>query len=236
MATDLHPPREVTLDPPDSPPHRPYRRLATTLLITLVAAFSVLIAGGLAIFHNEAPRPQQVVDSSGVTMFTKSQLISGQAVYERSGLADYGTFLGNGSYLGPDYTAEALHVALGGMHRYYAQHLYGHSWDSLSKEQQGGIEGRVKQEVRVNRYNSGTDTLTLTPAQVAGLDAVRSYYHDQFVSGKAPQGLKNAPISQKTSDYLVDGDKVNQLAEYFFWGAWISTTNRPHSDTTYTNN
>lgn len=236
MATDLHPPREVTLDPPDSPPHRPYRRLATTLLITLVAAFSVLIAGGLAIFHNEAPRPQQVVDSSGVTMFTKSQLISGQAVYERSGLADYGTFLGNGSYLGPDYTAEALHIALGGMHRYYAQHLYGHSWDSLSKEQQGGIEGRVKQEVRVNRYNSGTDTLTLTPAQVAGLDAVRSYYHDQFVSGKAPQGLKNAPISQKTSDYLVDGDKVNQLAEYFFWGAWISTTNRPHSDTTYTNN
>ncbi|AFV90930.1 hypothetical protein PACID_31700 [Acidipropionibacterium acidipropionici ATCC 4875] len=55
MATDLHPPREVTLDPPDSPPHRLYRRLATTLLITLVAAFSVLIAGGLAIFHNEAP-------------------------------------------------------------------------------------------------------------------------------------------------------------------------------------
>lgn len=82
-----------------------YRRLTKVLVVTLVVAFSILIAGGLAIFKSEAPRPSKMVDENGSVLISKQSLLSGQAVYEKYGLADYGTYLGNGSYLGPDYTA-----------------------------------------------------------------------------------------------------------------------------------
>ncbi|WP_260238370.1 hypothetical protein [Limosilactobacillus fermentum] len=80
-----------------------YRRLSRTLIVTLVVVFSILIAGGLLIFKNEAPRPAKIVTEAGTTLVSKQQLISGQATYEKYQLADYGTYLGNGAYLGPDY-------------------------------------------------------------------------------------------------------------------------------------
>lgn len=63
-----------------------YRRLTKVLIGTLVTVFSILIAGGFLIFKNEAPRPTQIVSSTGDTLVTKAELISGQAVYENMGL------------------------------------------------------------------------------------------------------------------------------------------------------
>lgn len=77
-----------------------YRRLSRTLIVTLVVVFSILIAGGLLIFKNEAPRPAKIVTEAGTTLVSKQQLISGQATYEKYQLADYGTYLGNGGLLG----------------------------------------------------------------------------------------------------------------------------------------
>lgn len=142
-----------------------YRRLSRTLIVTLVVVFSILIAGGLLIFKNEAPRPAKIVTEAGTTLVSKQQLISGQATYEKYQLADYGTYLGNGAYLGPDYTAQALHVYLQGMYRYYAKTLYGKSFNKLTTLQQEGIKGKVKEEIRVNRYNAKDKELTLTKAQ-----------------------------------------------------------------------
>ena len=137
--------------------NHPYKRLRNVFFVVLVVAFSILMAGGLLIFKNEAPQPSQIVDQTGKTLVTKAQLISGQAVYERYGLGDYGSYLGDGAYLGPDYTAEALHEYIQGMYQYYAQKLYSKSWSGLSTIQQGGIKDQVITEIKVNRYNSKTD-------------------------------------------------------------------------------
>lgn len=64
-----------------------YRRLSRTLIVTLVVVFSILIAGGLLIFKNEAPRPAKIVTEAGTTLVSKQQLISGQATYEKYQLA-----------------------------------------------------------------------------------------------------------------------------------------------------
>lgn len=217
-------------------PINPYKRLSRVLIITLVTVFSILIAGGLLIFKNEAPRPSKITDQQGQTLVTKKSLLSGQAVFERYGLTDYGSYLGNGSYLGPDYTAEALHIYLQGMYHYYGQDLYQKDWSDLSSLQKDGIKGKVKKEIKVNRYSEKTDTLTLTDAQAAGLAHLQKYYRKEFVNNPRQAGLPENMINQDTGQYMAKGDKVDQLTNFIFWGAWLSSTNRPDRNFTYTNN
>ncbi|MFC6322689.1 nitric-oxide reductase large subunit [Companilactobacillus baiquanensis] len=213
-----------------------YKKLNKILLFVLVIAFSILIAGGLLIFKNEAPRPSRIVTSSGETVVTKAELVSGQAVFEKYGLTDYGTYLGNGTYFGPDYTAEALHIYLKGMDEYYANKEYDTDFKKLSTEQKSGIKGVVKKEIRTNRYNEKKDQLVLTTAQVAGLKYLTSYYRDVFKNNPDEAGLPENMIKNMTNDFMKSGNKVDQMTYFFFWGAWLSSTNRPDRSYSYTNN
>ncbi|UXU64625.1 cbb3-type cytochrome c oxidase subunit I [Staphylococcus agnetis] len=215
----------------------PYRTLSKVLISILVAVFSILLLGGWLIFENEAPRPTKVVDENGKTLISKAELISGQAIYEKYGLTDYGSYLGNGSYLGPDYTAETLHQYIQGMHHYYAQTLHHKSFKDLTQMQQAGIEDKVRKEIRINRYSKTKDVLVLTDAQVAGLKHVRQFYQKEFVNNPKQAGLPQNMIDQFTiDDYMVKGNKIEHLSDFFFWGAWLSSTDRPDRQFSYTNN
>ena len=215
----------------------PYRTLSKVLISILVTVFSILLLGGWLIFENEAPRPTKVVDENGKTLISKAELISGQAIYEKYGLTDYGSYLGNGSYLGPDYTAETLHQYIQGMHHYYAQTLHHKSFKNLTQMQQAGIEDKVRKEIRINRYSKTKDELVLTDAQVAGLKHVRQFYQKEFVNNPKQAGLPQNMIDQFTiDDYMVKGNKIEHLSDFFFWGAWLSSTDRPDRQFSYTNN
>ncbi|ALN77271.1 nitric-oxide reductase large subunit [Staphylococcus agnetis] len=215
----------------------PYRTLSKVLISILVTVLSILLLGGWLIFENEAPRPTKVVDENGKTLISKAELISGQAIYEKYGLTDYGSYLGNGSYLGPDYTAETLHQYIQGMHHYYAQTLHHKSFKNLTQMQQAGIEDKVRKEIRINRYSKTKDELVLTDAQVAGLKHVRQFYQKEFVNNPKQAGLPQNMIDQFTiDDYMVKGNKIEHLSDFFFWGAWLSSTDRPDRQFSYTNN
>ena len=71
--------------------------LKKVLLVTIIFSFSVLLLGGFYIFKSMAPRPDRVVSEDGQTLFTRDQIIGGQAIYEKYGLMDYGSVLGHGS-------------------------------------------------------------------------------------------------------------------------------------------
>ena len=76
-----------------------------------VGRFSGRLRGG---FHGRrhfgrAWEPDRVVGPDNATIFTEEDIQNGQDLFRKRGLMDYGTVLGHGAYLGPDYTAEALH-------------------------------------------------------------------------------------------------------------------------------
>lgn len=214
-----------------------YKRLVKVLLTILVIVFSILLVGGWYIFKNEAPRPTKIVDQQGHTLVTKGELISGQAIYEKYGLTDYGSYLGNGSYLGPDYTAEALHHYLIGMRKYYAQDIYHKKLHKLNHAELAVVKDKVMKEIRINRYSEKEDQLVLTPGQVYGLKYLQDYYKKEFVNNPKQVGLNENMIKQfQNDDYMVAGNKVEHLSQFFFWGAWLSSTDRPGKTFSYTNN
>ena len=79
------------------------------LLLTLLFGFTVMIVGGVMMYRSRAPIPERVTGPDGATLFTAADIQEGQDLFRKRGLMDYGTVLGHGAYLGPDYTAEALH-------------------------------------------------------------------------------------------------------------------------------
>ncbi|EZY72314.1 nitric-oxide reductase large subunit [Staphylococcus aureus] len=214
-----------------------YKRLVKVLLTILVIVFSILLVGGWYIFKNEAPRPTKIVDQQGHTLVTKGELISGQAIYEKYGLTDYGSYLGNGSYLGPDYTAEALHHYLIGMRKYYAQDIYHKQLHKLNHVEIAVVKDKVMKEIRINRFSEKEDQLVLTPGQVYGLKYLQDYYKKEFVNNPKQVGLNENMIKQfQNDDYMVAGNKIEHLSQFFFWGAWLSSTDRPGKTFSYTNN
>ncbi|WML44022.1 nitric-oxide reductase large subunit [Neobacillus sp. PS3-40] len=213
--------------------------IKTVCVTVLLLVFTVLLVGGYWIFKTQAPRPL-VTDSHGQVLFTKDSIKGGQAVFQKYALMDYGTVLGNGSYMGPDYTAEALKIYTGGMQDFHANKKDGVPFAKLSKDEQTVIRENVKNEIRKNRYIKKTDTLVLTDAQAYGLKQVENYYHTIFTKGDGwglqPNLIKESDLPAKNRAWVGKGDQIKQISDFFFWTAWLSSTDRPNDKISYTNN
>lgn len=214
--------------------------LKSVLIFTILISFTVLLVGGYWIFKEMAPRPKEVRSESGEVLLTKESIIGGQSVFQKYGLMDYGTVLGHGSYMGPDYTAQALKVYTEGMQDYKANELYHKPFKQLSSDEQQIVRQKVIKEMKKNRYNPATDVLVLTDAQVYGLEQVRDYYKNVFTNGDG-WGLKKGLIQESHMPkdgraWVAGGDQTTQIADFFFWTAWLSSTLRNGDTITYTNN
>jgi nitric oxide reductase subunit B len=214
--------------------------LKSILIITILLSFTVLLVGGYWIFKEQAPRPLEITNETGKVLFTKETIMGGQAVFQKYGLMDYGTVLGHGSYMGPDYTAESLKIYTEGMQDFRADEKFGSNFASLSEDEKSIIKNNVIKEMRENRYDSNTDTMELTNAQAFGLEKVREYYKEIFTLGDG-WGLKKNLIKEsdmpaKDRAYVAEGDQIEQIADFFFWTAWLSSTVRQGDEITYTNN
>ena len=75
----------------------------------IVFGFGALLAITMLSYDNAPPIPGQVVDAQGSALFSRADIEDGQAVFLRYGLMANGSIWGHGSYLGPDYSADALH-------------------------------------------------------------------------------------------------------------------------------
>jgi len=79
------------------------------VLIVMALGFAGLIAITLLAYRNAPPIPTLVTDTAGAPQFSGDDIAAGQAVFLKYGLMANGSIWGHGAYLGPDYSAEALH-------------------------------------------------------------------------------------------------------------------------------
>src|SRR5690625_866528 len=149
--------------------------LKTITILVLALSFTALIVGGFWIFKNQAPIPSDVVNADGDVLMTSETIKGGQAVFQKYGLMDYGTVLGNGSYMGPDYTAEALKVYTEGMQDFKAEKKYNQIFKDLGSEEKAIIKDQVITKTRENRYNEDEDKIYVSVAHAYGIGQVEDY-------------------------------------------------------------
>ena len=82
------------------------RNWVQAALLTLVFGFFVLGMVGYKTYGGQPPIPAKVTDPAGDVVFTDGDVRAGQKVFLKNGLMQYGSVLGHGGYLGPDYPAD----------------------------------------------------------------------------------------------------------------------------------
>ena len=186
--------------------------------VALVMLFGFTVMGLLAYrtYTNSMPQPERVVTESGETLFTTQDITEGQKLFQARGLMEYGSILGHGGYLGPDFTAEYLRL------------------EATSVKEQLASQGvedpatATKEMLRTNRYDPSTGTLVWTDEQVKAYNDAVSHYTKMFGPDAHSHGLK--------PDLITDPTQVKQVTAFFGWTAWGSSAQRPGHDYSYTNN
>nr|WP_243688832.1 hypothetical protein [Geotalea toluenoxydans] len=72
-----------------------------TAIITFLLGFAVLGYLALRVSTDHPPIPRQVLTADGSILFTGEDIISGQQIFQKYGLMQYGTIYGHGAYLAP---------------------------------------------------------------------------------------------------------------------------------------
>lgn len=211
---------------PSSQPLSPWWR--HSVLLVMMFGFSILTVVTVLTYTNAPPIPRRVVNSGGALIFTGDEIERGQEVFLKHGLMEHGTLWGHGAYLGPDYTAEYLHRQVEIARDVLATSRFGKPFAELPPTEQSSLADAVRAELKLNRYDASTDTLTFSPGQEAATKALESYWAGYFARVSSAPGL--------TPGAIQDPAEIRLLNAYFAWATWATVANRPGKDYTYTNN
>jgi nitric oxide reductase subunit B len=199
-----------------------------TILLVMILGFSGLIMITMLSYRNAPPIPQVVLDNEGTIMFSGADISNGQSVFLKYGLMANGSIWGHGAYLGPDFSAVALHRMGTATADAIAQQHYQQPFLALSSSQQAGITAEAAIALKINRYDAVTNTLRFTSAQSASFRQESKYWQQYFHNPTRNGGLKADPIT--------DPVELHQFAAFVTWAAWASVTARPGYTYSYTNN
>ena len=196
--------------------------------IVLLAGFAVLIGITALGYRNAPPIPAQAVDAQGGSLFSGDDISAGQAVFLKYGLMDNGSIWGHGGYLGPDYSAIALHRIGEDTAAALAQSQYRQPLAALTPAQRAAVRAETALELKTNRYDPASGILRLTQPQAAAYRQQLGYWTEYFRHPERNGGLKPGLIE--------DAGELRQFTAFVTWAAWASVTRRPDSPYSYTNN
>jgi nitric oxide reductase subunit B len=204
-----------------------YKRYWLALAVVILGSFAVLGTVGRKMI-SQAPPIADVYSADGQLLFTGSTITDGQGVWQSIGGQEIGTIWGHGAYVAPDWSADWLHRESNILLDTWAQRESAVSFASLGTEQQAALKARLVTAIRTNTYDAATNRVTLSADRVAAYRQLAAYYADVFATGR-----KEYAIPQGA---LVNQAKQQQLAAFFWWSAWATSTNRPGMNVSYTNN
>lgn len=214
--------------PPDTatPEHGTINEKNPTMLVgkgwvqavALVMLFGFFVMGILAYrtYAASMPMPDKIVAEDGSVIATADEIRHGQEIFQARGLQEYGSVLGHGAYLGPDYTAEYLRMT---------------SDMAIEKYTEEGVQdprNAVTEEFRENRYDEDSGTLVFTETQSEGFAMMQKHYAEYFGEPTTKNGLPPR--------FITDEQQIHDLTAFYAWTAWASAAERPGHDYSYTNN
>jgi nitric oxide reductase subunit B len=204
-----------------------YKRYWLALAVVILGSFAVLGTVGRKMISQAPPIPD-VYSADGQLLFTGTSITDGQGVWQSIGGQEIGTVWGHGAYVAPDWSADWLHRESEILLDTWAKRKGAVSFGALNVEEQAALKGRLVHEIRTNTYDAAQNRVALSADRVAAYKQLATYYADVFASGRKEYAIPQGALK--------DAAKQQQLAEFFWWSAWATGTERPGSHVSYTNN
>ncbi|WP_018258764.1 nitric-oxide reductase large subunit [Halomicrobium katesii] len=202
------------------------QRATIAKIIAVVFVFNLIVMGGGAwlAYQSAPPIPDEVVGPDGDTIVTGQEIRDGKKAFQKDGLMNHGSILGNGAYYGQDYTADTLDLKVQHMRDYYAQKRHDSAYEALESDEQAAVADVVERDLD-GEYGGGP--IEYSAAEAYAHEQVRQEYVERYHEGDHERGV---PV-----DMIDSEEAARQFADFALWTAWFSHTDRPDGDHSYTN-
>lgn len=203
-------------------------RLKIYFLTAIIGALVIAFIGYYYTAQDLPPYPENILTEDGTRLTGKTEIMEGQKVWQKYGLMDLGSVWGHGTYRGPDFTAQALNNMGRVMRDAMAMDRFGKAYSELDDEGMGAADAVVIKQIKKNRFDKSKNSLPLSSYQQAALIKNREFYEKLFFEGD--------PAGPIRANVIKDPVDRKNLADFFFWTAWVAGVERPDENLTYTNN
>ncbi len=187
----------------------------------LIFVLSTVVSVGLFLYltvtqiKDVPPIPQEVKGTK--TLYTYDDIVQGKAYFQKYVLMDHGTLLGNGAYMGPDYTAWILHEKIVNLQNIYAKEKFGKPYAELSTEEKGQIDYLVTQDVRQKSILK-PDVTTVTPQHEQAFLQAKEKLVKFLVEGSPAYAF----VGQ-----IIKPQEAEKIAAFVDWSTLVAVTPRP---------
>ncbi|HVN95899.1 MAG TPA: cbb3-type cytochrome c oxidase subunit I [Syntrophorhabdaceae bacterium] len=199
-----------------------------SVVFIVVACFAVLLWVAFRAYSDAPPVPLKVIDTSGNTLFSGNDIMSGQEVFLKHGLMENGSIWGHGAYIGPDFSAEYLHTLAMDTTGLLAHQYFQRDAPGLNESQKTMVQALVHDVLKENRYDPARRILVFSAPEAFSYEHQQGKWKAYFAESVGNRGLLPKAIS--------DSKDVKELTAFFAWAAWASAANRPGKSYSYTNN
>ncbi len=210
------------------------KRLWWALALLLLASFGALIYYGGELYQQAPPIPETVLIEGGEVLFTGDDIRAGQDVWRAMGGQELGSVWGHGAYTAPDWTADWVHREATWLLEHWATESGAGSYGSLDVEAQASLQARLQVEVRTNRYDAESGTLTISPVRNQAIATIREYHRHLFGDHPDYAGMRESYAMPERT--VASDANTDKLTAFFFWASWACVTERPGMEISYTHN
>lgn len=208
------------------------KRLWIILSVGMVVMFGILLLLGSEIYQKAPPIPEAVKSASGEVLYTRSDIETGQNVWQSIGGMEQGSIWGHGAYLAPDWSADWLHREAEALLAITTSRPL----PGLTAEQVGAVgKASLIKEMRRNTYDPATGIITISDDRAQAIRQVEGHYLDLYQGSTAEALNLRRDYAFPVHGTISEGE-ARQLSAFYFWTAWGATTERPNKDITYTSN
>ncbi len=191
----------------------------TIVMVTALIIFTANLA------KEVPPIPQTVKSASGEVLYTYDDVVQGKAYFQEFDLMDYGTILGMGAYLGPDFSTEFFHKRAEFLYDYYAKELFNKPRSELTKLEMGAVKERVKQDIREETHLR-KEGVVYTHASAEAFKRNRDYLVNFLVNGDR---------SRAWPGKVIRPEEAVKIAAFIDWSQLVQSSLRPGTNRTWSN-
>ncbi len=196
--------------------------LYTGFWIIAIFMVTILIYYTATLQREVPPIPKVVKSESGQVLYTYDDVVEGKGYFQEFDLMDWGTLLGMGAYMGPDFTTNFFHHRAEYLYDFYGQKVYGKKAADLSPEQKGYIKALVKNDFH-NKTKLRKEGVTYTEASAQAFRNNVKYITKMLVDGDPQRGFPG---------HIITKQEAAKIACFVDWSQLVASSIRPGTEGT----
>jgi nitric oxide reductase subunit B len=166
------------------------------------------------------PIPKDVKSVSGEVLYTYDDVVEGKGYFQQFDLMDWGSMLGMGAYMGPDFTTEFFHHRAEFLYEYYAKELYNKSVNELTNIENGGLKERVKQDFQ-EQTKLLEEGVVYTDASAEAYKKNVEHLTKMLVEGDKERAFPGGVIMK---------EEAVKIAAFVDWSQMVASSIRPGTE------